>query len=452
MNDKINLELNEEEIKAIKDYTGYQHTAINMIGSLDYKKLQKSIKAGWKMPEKKEELEQLINKFINIYSVIYKKGENSSLGNIYRGVTDSELRDFEQNEKINKILSTSCSEEIAKTFLPYEKNGLLRINTTNKIKRLYIEQYRDKDRRNEKEILIEPFCTVKTSQFVSKWNGINYYNVSLDREELPDISNDEIMILENECINNFEEYLENSRKYSELQSENEFLYFQLRGQRIDIREWQEQDDKISVKLSCITKELEEYQDKFLKMIKGKCRQKEIQIDKEKEKIKKEEQERKIQEENKKISELKEKINKKREYIINSLEINFEELKNVLYSNQILSEKLGIETTQYSIDFYKEFIEEIKNKIQENKEKSEEKENKNNENINIKLQEQEIKLNQIEKVLSDMPRIIEMQEKEQIGEIKFKLNDKVNNIIYKIKLENLELEKQRIRRTKNLNFW
>lgn len=77
MKDKEDIQLTEEELKAIKDYSGYQHTAINMIGNLDYKKLSEITKAGWKMPEKKEEVKLLIDKFINIYSVIYKKEKNN---------------------------------------------------------------------------------------------------------------------------------------------------------------------------------------------------------------------------------------------------------------------------------------------------------------------------------------------------------------------------------------
>ena len=109
-----------------------------------------------------------------------------------------------------------------------------------------------------------------------------------------------------------------------------------------------------------------------------------------------------------------------------------------------------------MDFYKENIEEIKDKIKESRESTNEKENEKNEDIRLKLQEQEIKLNQVEKILSEIPGIIRMQEREQIGEIKSKLNEKVNNIIYQIKLENLQLEKQQIRKSKNFlirkNIW
>lgn len=444
MKDKKDIQLTEEELKAIKDYSGYQHTAINMIGNLDYKKLSKITKAGWKMPEKKEEVKPLIDKFINIYSVIYKKGKNNLARILYRGVTKNELKDFQQNKEINKILSTSCDEDIAKTFLPYGEGGLVRIYITDKIKQLYIEQYKDDDRRNEGEILLEPFCTIKKNEFVSKWDGINYYSASIDREKLPDISNEEISELEKESLENFEEYLENARKYNELEQEYEFLYFQLKRPGLDRTEWEEKNEKISGEMSNITKKLEDYQNKFLKMVKGKCRQKEISIDKEKEEIRKKEEEKRIQEEKRKIAELKERINQKREDIVNKLKINWEELQNILCNNQALSEKLGIEITQYSIDFYKEFIEEIENKIQENKEESNEN-NKENEDINLKLQEQEIKLNQIEKAVTDMPRIIKMQEKEQTKEIKDKLNEKVKNIIYQVKLENLQLKKQEIRK-------
>ena len=458
MKDKVDIKLTEEEIKAIKDYTGYQHTAINMVGNLNYKKLQENIEAGWKMPEKKEELKVLIDKFINIYSAIYKRGENSALGTIYRGATKGELGDFKKNEKTNKILSTSCSENIAKTFLPYGEGGLLRISTTNKIKRLYIEPYRDKDRKNEQEILIQPFCTIKESEFVSKWDGINYYNVSLDREKLPDISNEEIEELEEKSLENFGKYLENVKEYNEIEKENEFLYFQLKNPGVDRKEWLEQDEKIRIKLSNVTKKLEEYQNELLKMVKGKCRQKEILIDKEKEEIIKEQEERKIQEENKRLAELKEKVREKREYITNNLDTNWKKLQNILYNNQTLSEKLGVEITQYSMDFYKEIVEKIKNEIQESKEESKGKvneendENEKKEDIYLKLQEQEFQLKQIEKILSEMPEIIQMQEREQIAEIKSKLNEKVNNIIYQVKLKNLQLKKQEIRKSKNFVNW
>lgn len=54
MKDKEDIQLTEEELKAIKDYSGYQHTAINMIGNLDYKKLSKITKAGWRCQRKKK--------------------------------------------------------------------------------------------------------------------------------------------------------------------------------------------------------------------------------------------------------------------------------------------------------------------------------------------------------------------------------------------------------------
>ena len=159
-----------------------------------------------------------------------------------------------------------------------------------------------------------------------------------------------------------------------------------------------------------------------------------------------------------MAELKEKVREKREYITNNLDTNWKKLQNILYNNQTLSEKLGVEITQYSMDFYKEIVEKIKNEIQESKEESKGKvneendENEKKEDIYLKLQEQEFQLKQIEKILSEMPEIIQMQEREQIAEIKSKLNEKVNNIIYQVKLKNLQLKKQEIRKSKNFVNW
>ena len=78
MNQSYELPLTEEEIEAIGEYAGLTHAKINFLADLDYNKQQQLKKDNWIVEMKTEELEKNIQRFVNIYSAIYKAGKRTA--------------------------------------------------------------------------------------------------------------------------------------------------------------------------------------------------------------------------------------------------------------------------------------------------------------------------------------------------------------------------------------
>ena len=103
------LEVNKEEKEAIENYKGFGHTAINTLLSitpLQRKEMEKT----WVLPSTKEEIDQAINRFVNIYSLMYKKSKEKPVTKrkLYRGT------DVDDVNNKNRFLSTAKTESYAK--------------------------------------------------------------------------------------------------------------------------------------------------------------------------------------------------------------------------------------------------------------------------------------------------------------------------------------------------
>ena len=107
MNKSYNLQLTEEEIKAIQDYTGYMHARMNAIADLKYDKLKTLQQDGWYMNMTTEQLEQMILKFVQVYSAIYKAGSRDARGRLYRGTSQSEIKAIQNGKHVKSVISTS---------------------------------------------------------------------------------------------------------------------------------------------------------------------------------------------------------------------------------------------------------------------------------------------------------------------------------------------------------
>ena len=134
--------------------------------------------------------------------------------------------------------------------------------------------------KNEEEVLILPFAKVKRIEHTSDWNGFSYYDMLLEKEELPELEMKDIEILKDKCLSNYEVHIENIEKYNLLHDEIEFLY--MKDKRTIDRE-----DKSAIyeklrecwdKSSEYREKIDNYLHDFSKMLKASCRQKEIEID------------------------------------------------------------------------------------------------------------------------------------------------------------------------------
>lgn len=464
----IKIPLTEEEIKAIRDYTGFKHTKINIIADMNPNKIKKLTKQGWLLNETSEELMSSIQDFVNIYSAIYKSGNTDSFRTFYRGTTKNETNNMSKNSIINSIYSHSYSEDIAKQFTEYDNAAIIRTRLQKGLPYLDIESLKDEDRKNEEEVLILPFAKVKRIDHTSDWNGFSYYDMVLEKEELPELEMQDIEILKDKCLNNFESHIQNTKKYNLLHDEIEFLY--MKEKRLVDRE-----DKIAIyeklreywdKASEYKKNIDNYLKDFSKMLKASCRQKEIEIDKQREEIakKQEEIQKRIEEQRRKeekqrIESLKTEIRNTKNDLVNritnitnNVEENIMQLEINASRYAELAERLSINYTQKPEENFQEIVNSIKQNLEDKKNEikdKEETENIINEFIEIDQQEQYIK--RIEKKLVILPNLVSNHYNQSMQEIKYNLNAQVRDMIYRARIYNLQEEKNQILSQKD-NLW
>ena len=462
MNKSYNLPLTKEEIKAIQD--------------LKNDKLNTLQKNRWNMEPSTEQLEKLILKFVNIYSAIYKAGDRSGINRLYRGTSQSEIKEIQKYQYIQNVISTTVEEESAKIFTPYgEKASILRIKLEENLPFLNIEAYRDENRKDEKKVLILPFTKVKKIEETSKWNGYVYYDAILEKEELEQIPEQELKTLEAQLIEGYDHYREQATECLALEDTLNVMYLQLTQQQgLSKNDRQYLSEQLNQKISKyteVTREVKEYQKQFSRMLKGMCKEKELEIDRQKnekeeeiktqQKAKQEDEKKKLEAE---IRKLEEELQFGRLNIIGNLEEDIRRIEANADMYQSMAEDLKI---GYSMNLHfsvLENVEKIKNilkedTVRETQEESEKQEQHNQEDTNnTKLQKryQELlskkqQLITIKQMMQGFPDYIEEHNKESFQEIKANLNARVQEIITQTRIEHLRTEKQQISQEKDSIF-
>ena len=394
----IKIPLTEDEIKAIQAYSGYKHTKINIIADLQPEKIKNLSKKGWDLDISREELKKLIDEFINIYSVIYKQGEYESSTTLYRGTTNDEVKNTTKEANIKSIYSTSLSEEISKTFTEYQNGAIIRIETTRDLPTLHIETLKEDEMKNEEEVLILPFAKVKEFKHTSDWNGYSYYDMVLEKDELPEIENTELESLKEKCLNGFEQHMENINTYNELNRKLEWLYNKMKYNEQDgIYIYEDIQEKMS-EIYIVKERIKDFSNTFNKMLKGLCRQKEIEIDNTREEIKQEIKRQKEQKEKERIERLKKEIQQTKKDIINkmdtiesSVKANIQKLEENASKYSKLAERLGIDYTQNLDDKLKRRVNELKEEIDRKKQEIQQRDSKNIDQYSYELEKENEKL-------------------------------------------------------------
>ena len=487
MNKSYNLQLTKQEIEALQNYAGFMHARMNAIADLKYDKLEVLQKSGWDMNMSTEELEKMILKFVDVYGAIYKAGNREARGRLYRGTSTKKIRKIEHEKNINSFLSTSLEEDMAKNFTTYgDEAAILRIKTEEGLPYLYVEPYKEDGRKDEEEILILPFSKVKKIEHTSDWNGYKYYDAILEKEELEEVPKQELETLKSQTMEGYDYYREQATKCSELKENVEYMYMKLRQSGLsgeDKNYLYEQIQEKTNRYTELEKNVSEYQKQFSRMLKGMCKEKEIEIDKEHEeeqerikeeqRIKNEEQKKELEADIKRLeTEIQcEKINigdtleeyvrrieensRKYQTMADDLKIDysmnphFRNLENIQAIKKMLEEKEEGESQE----------EKKKNQEQEKKEEQESQENQEQEEQ--ELQENDVtpeemqKLSQryemllgrkqkllgIKQVMGTFPQYIAEHDRQSFEEINRNLNQKIQNMITRTKLEKLQREKE-----------
>lgn len=214
---KRKVQITDKERNSVNAYLRYSHTAMNSLASFDIENYISSAKKGWLLPgaegtykwskentsdEKGEEVLSNIEDIANIYSAMckYEKYEKKAdlPRKIYRGTSKKEAESLRTGGTYDRIISTSISEDVAKSFTEYDNPAILEIHVEQGIPFLDVNDFLDVNRfldakefsdedyihSKESEILFPPFSQIKESKKGISIGVWNYYDVSLDAPSL----------------------------------------------------------------------------------------------------------------------------------------------------------------------------------------------------------------------------------------------------------------------------
>lgn len=459
---KEKLEISPEEIKSIKHYMGPFHTEINFLSNLNigfYESIQKT----WILPESAEEVRSQITDFINICSAMYKtsvfntcdfklvKGSGKTVANSIRSST-------------NQFLSTTTDMDVAKRFCIYPEQVLFYVEPSEDVPFLDVEQYRE-DGQREDEIILFPFCKVVKNEEYSNWDGYQYRTLKLEKEELEVVSQDELDKL---MIDVSEGFIKN------IQTINECMDIDIQLASIEgmLKNAQTIDDKkdILARKSMLVsernmkyQEIFDFQKKMQTLLKGLCKQKELEIDKYKEEYK----QYLVREQQKKDEEIRRgwlnsakesyseiiSIAEQSEITVNNEYENLVQLEN-FYINQ--ARYLGVDFSGFnqsgdlkqSLELFKKHLEAFKQKLEESKNSIDENETNSFYISEIrKIQSFDADTVELEHELSALQEIVNNYKIQSENEIKQNLAKKVQDIIKEQEIRKYEEEHKKLCNTK-----
>ena len=468
MNQSYKLPLTKEEIEAIRKYTGIGHVKMNCIADLDYKKMQSLRAEGWHVDMTKKDLKQMIRAFISLYTAIYKAGSQGTRSVLYRATNKKQIHEIERKKEIASFTSTSIKERCAKSkyFGGYGKEAvILRIREEKELPSLYIEPYKDEAGLGEEEELILPFTKVKKIEHTSNWNGYAYYDASLEKEVLEQVPRKELETLQAQLLEGYEDYRKQAEECIELEENFEYISMRLRRNdlsRQDKEYLSEQLNEKSARYSELKKSVKEYQKQFKKMIKGMCKEKELEIDKQREDIQIRQREEKQERDKEHLRQLETEIAKLEKQvkngkidIVDMLEQYIGEIEETSSQYRVMAEDLKVGYSQNLHFKVLEIVQDIKTKLETTEEANREQQEDQEENEDYKtkrdrlqkqygdlLQEKE-KIEQIQHQVKEITNFIAEHKRQSFQEIKANLNTKVQGMITKARIAHLQTEKQQV---------
>ncbi len=424
----------EKEVKeSLKRYFGFAHTRINMLADMDYSKITQLSEKGWYMDFTEEDIEKSINDFVNIYGYIYKEGNGNSARRLMRGTTIQEARSLRAGADVPKLLSTTTDEQIAKRFCEYGRAALMRIKTKDMLPYIYAEQFKDENSANEEEVLILPFAKVIETHLVSNWNGYEYYDITLEKGELPDISDEKIELLKNKCINGYKEFVKELEQYRFLHGD----YSKLKN------------------IMPIVEKMNEYRDIMQELLKGLCKQREKDIDLQRQEeretrqqeYRKREQER-LEKLTQEVQQIKYEVEQGNVNIQQNTDINVSNFINIINKYKTMSRRLGIGTFNTQ-----DLEQELQSKRMKIKKGLEEQRYYEDADVDIQYNDLLSKAStqeDIKNLLADMPNIEKAYDENSWLDLKKALNVKVQGMIYRLTYDKLANQKKIIASEKD-NF-
>lgn len=380
------VQVTPEETASIKRYLGFQHTSMNILSDLEptaYRYLQE---AGWLLPESKKDVAEYIQDFVNIYSAMYKESYGRTLQReLIRGTSNKQASSILSS--IPQMLSTSTSIDTAKTFCQYQDAALIHFRVRNPVPFLEAENYRGEHSANEHEIILAPFCKVVRNERYGTSGSYTHYYIDLEKPALEEKSPEELDTLLEQVSSDFTQNIADMKEYLHLQDHIEYLDRQfLQYDNPEDKKYISEDRKASLEKGVeLANKTRNFKTKLQTLLRGLCKQKELEVDKAKDLIendrkkKQEEAEKRKAEEQARleaeqkeiarkalISELSAKITATPEnssLIESAVAQAYEKLSSDSATCQTFAKRLGIDyTPSISIDGFSDSITTIRNNL------------------------------------------------------------------------------------------
>ena len=292
-NKQDSLSVTDEELAAIDYYINYGHAQINMLCNLNSSNY-KEMTSGRYFPQTKQEFLKMIERFVDIYSLILKLDDPRRRRTLYRGSSNHEYATVPKNA----FISTSKDLYKATHFISYSDSAVTTFSIPDDLPVLDIEllkhHYSDKlhSDLDEDEILILPFSHVTRSTGVKdKKADRTNYNITLAKTNLKPISQEELSQLQTEIADSCEQYLidlkQEAQDADEIEGNSEALsHYSTNLSNPDNMEkytdFSKRKEELVKKCLELGKSNDEFRQKLIKLVHGLCAQRELEINQAKE--------------------------------------------------------------------------------------------------------------------------------------------------------------------------
>jgi hypothetical protein len=287
-NEQDPLSVTDEELDAIDYYINDGHLQINMLCNLNASNYEE-ITSGRLFPKTKQEFLKIIERFVNIYSLILKLDTPRRRPTLYRGSFNRDYATVPQNA----FISTSKDHYKATHFLSYSDSAVSTFSVPADLPVLDIEllkQYYSNfvySKRDENEILILPFAHVTHSTKVKdeKADRTNY-NITLAKTNLEPISQEELSQLQAEIADGCEQYLVDLKQEARDTGDLDFFTERLSVLSQNLSDpdnmerynyYGERKAKVLDECSNLSKSNNEFRQKLIRLVRGLCAQRELEI-------------------------------------------------------------------------------------------------------------------------------------------------------------------------------
>ena len=267
------LKLTPQEIKSVERYLNSAHPRVNGVCNMDAIHYNINNYDRLCIPGDKDKFEQSLQDFVNIYSVMVKLHNQSGTIRLYRDSLDDETQVVPEN---SFMLASTDFALVADLTTKYGNPALSTYIIPKDVPVLDVKQFKTtygkgSSIRDENEFVISPFVN-SSKQFNGKnRDRCSLYNITLERQTIEDVEPEELERLKQEVTDGFDAFMESLKEEINLDDQARFFFYSKNEGAFE--KYKDFSDRKMDK----RKQNDQYRNSVLKLVKGLCRVKELEI-------------------------------------------------------------------------------------------------------------------------------------------------------------------------------